>query len=272
MTKKMGSAFRIYQRDGLLRLIVLIFRKLTGLKGEIAGAKERVLDHVMSIHKGVVAYGPFTGMILSADVWWGKYDVTTKLLGVYERHILDLLVDIGTKVNGPFVDIGAADGYYAIGALKSKMFDQVFAFEISEPARKCLAENAALNNVSEMITISGEANYESLKDLISRYQAGLILIDIEGSEYSLLDKKTLRLFENCHLIVELHPWLVEDGDRKQDELLASANEYFDVTLTRSASISPNAFPELLSFNDDERLLAFSEGRGKSMEWMILSPN
>ena len=33
----------------------------------------------------------------------------------------------------------------------------------------------------------------------------------------------------------------------------------------------NEFEELLEFSDDERLLAFSEGRVKLMQWLVLTP-
>lgn len=242
-----------------------------GIKDEITKAKEKVLAHVLNVHNGVVAYGPFKGMKLSRDVWWGRFDVISKTLGTYEQHVVEKLFQLRKSTRGPFVDIGAADGYFAIGAAISGLGDLVFAYESSADARGALKSNAQLNGCSETITIRTEATFESLLALMATYKEALILIDIEGAEFELLREETLSLLSESHVVVELHPAFVENGHKKQESLLNEARRFFNIELIERQCYNPNEFDELRQFSDDERLLALSEGRSNNMQWLVLSP-
>ena len=246
-------------------------RKLLSLKSDIVKAKEKVLLHLLNMHKATVAYGPFKGMKLSQDVWWGKFDLSTKMLGVYEHHVLSQIVDLSATVNGPFVDVGAADGYFAIGVAKSELMDKVYAYEISEKGRQSLRENALLNNCLDRVIIDSEANYDSLAGLLAEHRQALFLIDIEGAEYGLLNNDVLSLLRNSTVIVELHPWIIEGGYEMQEALLSNVDKWFDARFIERKTYNPNEFEELLEFSDDERLLAFSEGRVKLIQWLVLTP-
>jgi hypothetical protein len=59
------------------------------------------------------------------------------LLGLYEQEVLTSLFNV-PKSHKIFVDLGAADGYYGIGVLVSKHFDQSYCFEISKKVRRLL--------------------------------------------------------------------------------------------------------------------------------------
>ena len=41
----------------------------------------------------------FAGLLLNKDYWWGKYDITNKLLGSYENHITEKLVNLSKNIN-----------------------------------------------------------------------------------------------------------------------------------------------------------------------------
>jgi len=51
------------------------------------------------------------------------------ILGLYERQVLDELTMLcdGAK---PLIDVGAADGYYAIGAVHSGLAPRAARFEL----------------------------------------------------------------------------------------------------------------------------------------------
>ena len=46
---------------------------------------------------------------------------------------------------------------------------------------------------------------------------------------------------------------------------------FNVSCIQRDYYNPNHFSELDDFSDEERLLAFSEGRPKNMKWLVLEP-
>lgn len=52
---------------------------------------ERVSLETWHICRGEVKYGPFKGMKLNKDTWWGKCDLGSQCLGLYEKEILDFI-------------------------------------------------------------------------------------------------------------------------------------------------------------------------------------
>ena len=57
----------------------------------------------------------------------------------------------------------------------------------------------------------------------------------------------------------------------QETLLSNVDKWFDARFIERKTYNPNEFEELLEFSDDERLLAFSEGRVKPIQWLVLTP-
>ena len=243
--------------------------KILKSPNEIEKKKNKVLNHLIKIHGYKVAHGIFKEMKLNKNIYWSKYDLITHILGVYEEHILDQLVKFSNLNNKIFIDIGAADGYFAIGSAYSGLFKKIYAFEIQKNGREVLHENAKANNCDKNIIIKSEANFNSLKEIINTEKDAVILIDIEGDEFNLLNYETLKLLSNSNIIIELHPSLVTDGYKKEKDLINYAKSLFNVSLIKRENYNPNLYEELDSFSDEERLIAFSEGRENNMNWLIL---
>ncbi len=259
------------KQDGVIWTISRIFLKIFKTPNEIERKKIKVLNHLIQIHDYKVAHGIFKGMKLNKNLFWSKHDLITHILGVYEQHILDQLIKFSNQDNEIFIDIGAADGYFAVGSAFSKLFKKVYAFEIQKNGRESLKFNAEANLCDKNIIINSEANFNSLKNLIDKHSRAVVLIDIEGDEFKLLDFKTLNLLSNCKIIIELHPEQVVDGLNKQKELINFSKKLFDISLIKRETYNPNVFEELDHFTDEERLIAFAEGRDNNMRWLILEP-
>jgi len=234
-------------------------------------SKTRVLKHLRCLYGETVEYGPFKGMKLGSKVWWSQYDVITKLLGVYEEHIVEQLGCFYSTSTVPFVDIGAADGYFAVGVAKLDWAEKVFAFEISPVARSILEGNAISNSCANKIDIQSEATLDNIADIIHTYPGVFVLVDIEGAEYDLFNHDLLKLLKHSTIIIELHPRKIKDGWLKQTKLLEEAAQFFKTEILVRESYSPNIFKELSEFSDDDRLLALSEGRKASAQWLLLRP-
>lgn len=234
-------------------------------------ARQRVLGHLKALYGGQVQYGLFRGMELGEESWWSRYDVSTKILGVYEEHVLAKLGEFYSFSTAPFIDIGAADGYFAIGVAKSLPAEKVFAFEISERGRSVLKDNSQINGCLSAIEVGEEASYESVANILSEHGSAFVLIDIEGDEYELLNNEMLALLSSSTVIVELHPRKVTDGSRLQEKLMQNAAKYFETEILIRETYNPNMFEELSEFSDEDRLLAFSEGRKANGLWLALSP-
>ena len=147
------------KRYGLKLIISQVFYSLINkfnLLSPIDCIRTRINLDISEIFQNKVAYGIFKGMKLSNNIWWGKFDIATKLLGQYELHILDKIIDLSDEFE-TFIDIGAADGYYAVGAVFSNLYSKSICFEISEFGRQVIEENSTINQVSNKIQIHGIA-------------------------------------------------------------------------------------------------------------------
>ena len=259
-------------RDGLRLTIVKICMRLLKIPNEIERTKIEVLKILLAKYNYSVAYGPFKGMKFNPNSTWSKYDLITQTLGVYEKHILEKLILFSKKQNLHFIDIGAADGYFAIGAAYSNIFKKVYAFDKSEISLKNIIINININGCRDKVVVKGEANYENLKKtIIDCNHCAVILIDVEGFEFELLDEKMLRCFSNSYVICELHPSLVSNGYEKQDQLLSRCKDFFNISTIQRETYNPNNFEELDMLSDEKRLIVFGEGRSSNMKWLVLEP-
>jgi hypothetical protein len=246
-----------------------VLRKF-GFRNKVEKSAELVASYLRERYEDRVAHGPFKGMQLSRQAWWGTKDASSKLLGVYERQVQEQLEAFAANAS-VLIDIGAADGYMAIGAVRSGLYERAICFEISASGRQRLRENAEANGVSDRIDIFGEASRDTLRPLLVDMTDAVILCDIEGAEFDLLSEDVLEAARNICLIVELHDPFVANGAELKAGLLERASGWFDTGILKSADIQLSRYPELERFNDSQRLLAFSEGRGRAMEWLVLTP-
>ena len=220
--------------------------------------------------QGTVQYGPFKGLQLAGSLKWNPQSKASMLLGLYEKEICDLLLKescLGKKI---LVDLGAADGFYAVGSLRARLFEYAFCFESSEKGRSALQRNALINGVEKRMKVFGEASVDwhlnlpkdQLKDMV-------IIFDIEGAEFELLTPSVLATLKESTLIVELHHEFVDRGGAKLAKLIEDAKEFFVPTFIRTTSRDLSQITEIESFSDIDRWLLCSEGRPRDAIWVLL---
>ena len=230
---------------------------------------ERVSLETYDIFNGIVQYGPFKGMKLNRNTWWGRSDLGSQCLGLYEKEILNHLEKV--KPYNTFIDIGAADGYYAIGMLHAGLAKKSICYEISKDGQAAINENWTTNKNIGALEIYGEANETSLNYLSSDdLKDSLVLIDIEGFEFNLLQKDVIPLFKNSELIIEIHNWVDNFAD-KYTELLLNLSKLFHVGKINHIDRKTSHIDELRSYTDDNRLLLTSERRPCLMRFLHLKP-
>jgi len=270
MTNLIKKLYKSLKREGLRITIIKIIHFIFNQPTELHRVKNKILNKIIKKYNYSVAYGPFKNMKLSKQKLWSSYDLIPQTLGVYEQHVLEKLIEFSKDRNELFINIGAADGYFAIGMGYSKIFKKIYAYEISKIARENLINNVKNNFCQEIVHVKEEANYETLKDIIKNRNA-VILIDIEGDEFNFFNNEMLYLMRSCCVICELHPCLIENGDERQNQLINNAKSLFDVSIIKRETYNPNQFIELDEFYDEERLLALGESRENNMKWLILKP-
>jgi hypothetical protein len=233
--------------------------------------QERISLEVFDSANGQVKYGPFTGLHLNRETWWGKLDLGSQCLGLYEKELLDFIETLPDDRFSHFIDIGAADGYYAIGMLVSKKINNCICFEQSEKGQQTILANWQRNQAPGQLKILGEANEQSLSSLRpEELQRSLVLIDIEGFEFELLSTDFLAKLQSCTIIIEVHNW-VDGFLEKYAQLLRNAHHFFAIETVERIDRTTSHLSELRDMTDDNRLLFTSERRPCMMRFLKLTP-
>jgi hypothetical protein len=257
---------------GLRKLISKIIMNDRGIS--IALSKKRVmLSEALSRNmRHTVKYGPFKGLRFTQESWWwGAADRSSMLLGIYEKEVLEALMKVPKKYN-VFIDLGAADGYYSIGTLVSKKFKKGYSFEMSDKGRQVILKNAILNKVDKSLNIFSEAKKDFYKAIPrSDLDKAIFLVDIEGGEFNLFDKKVFNDLKKSIIFIEIHDWFFKDGDKKLNKLISDAKKFFNISKLTTSSRDLSVFPELSKLHDSERWLIASEGRHRLMVWLRFDP-
>jgi lipopolysaccharide biosynthesis glycosyltransferase len=225
---------------------------------------------VATLHHNTVQHGLMKGMRFS-ESGWGQADKGSMILGLYEREISDAIASIDDRYD-VLVDVGSADGYYGVGLLVNQNFSESYCFEVSDDGQRILANNALANNVAERVHIFGKAEkrfYQQLpQDVLDR---SVVIVDVEGYEFELLDSETFSAFHNAILFVELHDWFFSDADDLRKNLLNAASKTHTPTYLTTGARDLSHLEELRSWTDTDRWLLCSEGRGRLMTWIRFDP-
>jgi len=262
-------------QQGSPRNFKYVFTKMLGLLGLIDDQRSirlRMSKYLSRQHADQVAYGPLTGFKFSKLSRWGTLDRGAMILGLYEKEVLDQ-ISHHSHGRDVFVDIGAADGYYSVGLVSQGLFKHSYSFEKSKFGRSVIADTAKSNGVSEKVSILGMADVNSIKSVPAEdLKSAVVLIDIEGAEFEFLTDQVLDLLKECVVVIELHEWFLKDGADQRAAMEMRAKSHFSLKTLKTSARDLSDFPELDNFSDTERWLLCSEGRKRSMEWLVLRPH
>ncbi len=130
-----------------------------------------------------------------------------KLLGIYERELTPFVEKACASKPKLIVDVGGAEGYYAVGLAIRNPQARIVAFEMEEKGRTALQEMSKLNNVTEQIEVHGKCEPEDLQTLLACESAPLIVCDVEGYEEKLLDIQTVQSLRGATILAEMHDFI-----------------------------------------------------------------
>lgn len=236
-------------------------------------ARARALDRLMSYSRpeGQPYYttktGIFCGLRWPSMVYVGSV-FAPKILGTYEVEIQALFAEL---VRAPwastFIDIGAAEGYYAVGAALLNPKLRVIAFERQLDAHQHIKKLAAENAVLERIELHGEFDLAKL-DIGSVGERPLVLMDVEGAESELINPRFVNCFTNASLIVEVHDFAVSGAARAVESALSRTHKVSAVYISHSAR---KALRSRVGLSRFDWQVATDEKRPKGNHWLIAIP-
>lgn len=210
---------------------------------------------------GYIASGPFQGLRYITDSINSAW--SPKVIGTYEKELWSIVEEIIDKSYKLIIDIGAAEGYYAVGFAYRMQETKVICFE-SEPNAHLLLQNfAKLNTVDDQIEVFGACTPEVLSEIIYSDQRTVIICDIEGAEYTLLDPKKVPGLKNTDILVELHHFVCPDIAHIFYERFSETHR---IELIQTNPRNYQDFPRCLTISKKYAMACMDEDRPCSMMW------
>jgi hypothetical protein len=225
------------------------------------------IQHAFTARYGLaVQGGPFHGMRYVSRSHGSA--LLPKLVGAYEAELHGVLRTVLDRSYATVIDIGCAEGYYAVGLALRLPGAVTYAFDIAEAAQERCQELAGLNGVRDRVIVEGECTAERLQELLR--PPALVVCDCEGAEVELLDPEEAPALRQADLLIELH-----DDQRLDVEvtptLLSRFRDSHDVTLIGLQERQPARYPALDFLAPGAQRLALHEDRMPGQQWAFLTP-
>jgi hypothetical protein len=254
-------------------------RELDDLRGRVAQLEKELddarLDPGLWVARRVadqlgltVRSGPFAGLRYVERAVGAPHladCLPAKLLGSYEKELHPAIEQMLHANFETIVNVGAADGYYAVGLALRAPEVRVNAFEVDDGRRELCEEIARVNGVAERVETGGACDPEWLAALDGDC---LLIMDCEGCEVALLGPEQAASLSGSALIVELHDFI---DARSSDEITEALRGSHAVKIVHAEPRHSGEFPELEFLGWKNRELAVSEVRSHPTSWAVATP-
>ncbi len=212
----------------------------------------------------VVMHGPFAGMTYVSEATEGA--LIPRLLGVYESELHPHIQAFAAEGLDCVVDVGCAEGYYAVGLARLMPQVTVYAHDISEPARAACADLAAKNEVADRVRIGGEFQPEDFQRFAGR--RALVMVDAEGAEADILDPVRGPALAGLNIIVETHDVFRPGTLQTLMDRFSPTHDIMRVDQRQKTYDQPWWLEELTQL---DQLLAIWEWRLQPTPWLVMRP-
>jgi len=212
----------------------------------------------------MVMEGPLAGLDFLPQSAEGCH--IAKLLGCYEQPLLPF-IEAAIQANYPTIlNIGCAEGYYAVGMARRMPNTQVMAFDLNPKAQETCNALAEKNGVADRVLIGALFKPEDFAAYAK--QKVLLLCDIEGAERELLNPDESPALKGMDIILESHECLIPGITQ---ELIRRFEASHEITLVqdngqRQLQNAPAWFNNLAHL---DQLLATWEWRSGPTPWLVM---
>lgn len=243
----------IYQFDRLRRKILYA---LIGQK----------INKFLTTNERIIAGGPFRGMKYISNAIGSEF--LPKLVGSYECELNPFFSEVLATRYNVVIDIGCAEGYYAVGLALRIPQAHVFAFDTDDNAQHLCKDLARLNDVQTRVTIGGFCSSSTLDNTISGRT--LVICDCEGYELELMDPIKSPSLKQVDMIIELHDFI---DPAISSTIVSRFQDTHSLTLVGSVKDrSTSDFPILSVLSKNLQKIAIDENRPGVMQWACMVAN
>ncbi len=215
-----------------------------------------------------VVTGPFCGMKVSASAL-SRHHLASYLLGTYELELRPVLSRIIARRYGTILNLGAADGYYAVGlALRSRCV-HIEAFEGRPEFHPLIRRAVRRNRVSDRIRLNGKCTADALRHrLESAVLPALLLVDAVD-ETDLVDLRSAPELRCTDILAEAPEWHLADA--LIDRFWRTHNvECYTAQLRILADFPTTLLPALRRWFPRLAVDLMDEQRGGIQHWLFLT--
>jgi hypothetical protein len=188
-----------------------------------------------------------------------------RLMGIYEASLSPIIDTIIASAPDLIIDIGSAEGYYAVGLARRLHHATFWARDADAHARQKCRDLAGLNGVADRVEVGGKMTHADF-DICLRHRS-VVIRDIEGDEGALLDPAKTHGHYAADILVECHP-------HRDNKIVATLTDRFAPThnvqrIDRTLVV--DGLPKWMDGSSDlDRLLALWEWRSTPTPWLWMT--
>ncbi len=227
----------------------------------LAKWRSELISNTVANRSGtVVLSGPFKGMDYGVRASEGSR--AARLIGAYEASLAPVIELIVARGYDLVIDVGSAEGYYAVGLARRMPAAKVLARDENPKAQRLCAALAALNGVGARVEIGGRMEHADFD--ICKTARTVVICDIEGAEADLLDPARAPGLLAADILVEAHD-CITPGLTK---LIAQRFMATHSVQVIGRKLNDSGLPDWMeSLSDLDRLIALWEWRTGPTPWL-----
>lgn len=227
----------------------------------LAKWRARLIDNTLLKRSGTaVLGGPFAGMDYSVGVTEGAGP--PRRLGCYEATLIPVIEAIIARGYPLVMDVGAADGYYAVGLARRMPKTRIVARDTNPAAQAACRKLAEINGVGDRVEVGGEVGHKDFDRCKATEM--LVICDIEGAEDALLDPVRAPGLREADILVEVHDCFRPGLSSRIAARFAATHDVTRLDRRIDGTALPGWMEEL---GDLDRLIALWEWRMGPTPWL-----
>jgi len=235
--------------------------KLNAALRHLSKWRVKLLENTLTADYGTtITAGPFAGMTYAVAATEGGH--VPRLLGVYEKALIPVIENIIAAAPPLIIDVGCAEGYYAVGLARRLPDSIIWARDNDVAAQDRVAALAEMNDVATRVKVGGQLTHADFD--ICRAQDTTIICDIEGGEDALLDPDRAKGLRRANILVEVHENIAPGLTARLADRFAQTHH---VTELGRAFDSDDLPDWMAGLADLDRLLALWEWRNGPTPWL-----
>ena len=231
---------------------------------DLAKWRNQIIANTLTFRNGrVLPNGPFAGMHYQVKTSEGA--AAARILGIYEASLAPVIETIVARAYSLVIDVGCAEGYYAVGLAQRMPGAKVMARDTNPVARNLCAVLAEVNGVAERVEVGGLFTHADFD--LAMLQDTVVICDIEGAEETLMDPAVAPGLLYADILVECHDCFHAGLSDRIAARFASSHHIKRI----GRVISDAALPDWMdNLSDLDRLLVLWEWRAGPTPWLWMT--